>query len=237
MRYLVYCILKAPGVDGGSLAGVMGKPVCFVAAQGLVAAVSEAASLENTPPVDELLVYSRVVEELFCKQAVVPLRYGCFLEGETEIRRILEEGADRYGALLNTVEGCVEMGIRLLFPTSAVPPASPQQETKPLNGGSYLEQRRAHYQMRDADTRQYQSFIDDYVQAFAGLHSRYRTETATRDGAIVLSLYFLVSRTDVDWFRETFRQVTAQEGVKTLISGPWPPYNFVCQELVEEIHE
>lgn len=233
MRYLVYCILKAPGVNDGLTVGVLGKPVSFVIAQGLVAAVSEAASLEKTPPVDELLVYSRVVEELFGKQAVVPLRYGCFMEGQSEVRRILEEGADRYGALLNTVEGCVEMGIRLLFPKSAGPPAVFQQETKSLNGGSYLEQRRAHYHMQEADTRQYQSLIDCYVQAFAGLSSRHRTETATREGAIVLSLYFLVLRNHVDRFRETFQQMAGQEGVKTLISGPWPPYNFVCPELGE----
>ncbi|MEI7946894.1 MAG: GvpL/GvpF family gas vesicle protein [bacterium] len=233
MRYLVYCILKAPGVNGESTAGVMGKTVYFVTAQGLAAAVSEAASLENTPPVDELLVYSRVVEELFFKQAVVPLRYGCFLEGQSEVRRILEEGADRYGTLLNTVEGCVEMGIKLLFPKSAAIPSPSPQEAKSVNGGGYLEQRRAHYQMQEADTRQYQSLIDGYVQAFAGLYSRHRTETATRDGAIVLSLYFLVSRNNIDRFRETFRPVVEQEGVKTLISGPWPPYNFVCPEFGE----
>ena len=235
MSYLVYCILKAPVAGGWPASGVLGRDVFFVTARGLAAAVSEAASLENAPPVAELLAYGRVVEELFSKQAVVPLRYGCFLEGLPAVQRILEEGERPYAELLNGLDGCVEMGVRLLFPEGAVTPTPTPflQETKPVDGGGYLAQRRAHYRLRDEDTRQHQALLDRYVQAFAGLHCKHRAETATRDGSVVLSLSFLIPKIQVDRFRETFRQVAGPEGVKSLLSGPWPPYNFATPEALQ----
>jgi hypothetical protein len=43
-------------------------------------------------------------------------------------------------------------------------------------------------------------------------------------------LFFLVPRPAVDSFRLAFRQLTKSESARLLLSGPWPPYNFVASE-------
>jgi len=53
----------------------------------------------------------------------------------------------------------------------------------------------------------------------------------TRNGTVILSLYFLTPESKVNHFRETFGQVAESKGVHALLSGPWPPYNFVTHGL------
>ena len=228
MAYLVYCIMKAPVVSGGPMTGVTAKAVSFVIAQGLGAAVSELAPVGNAPPVSDLLVYGRVVEDLFRMQAVVPMRYGCFLEGLPAIQHILEERNRQYDALLKELEGRVEMGIRILLPE---PVAKPRQEAQPVNGCGYLALRKAHYRMQDDNSRHHQALLDRYIQSFSGLSAKHRTEMATEGGSVLLSLYFLIPKSQVNRFRETFQQVVENGESKTLISGPWPPYNFAASDL------
>ena len=229
MTHLVYCIMRAPVVNGEPMTGVKGKEVFFVTTHGLCAAVSELLSAENTLPVSELLVYGRVVEELYRMQAVIPMRYGCFLKELSKVQRILEEKNRQYDTLLQELEGRVEMGIRILLPEQAV---RPQQGTQPVDGGHYLAMRRTHYRIQDENSRHNQALLDECIQAFSGLYSKHRTDTATSNGSVVLSLYFLIPKNQINRFRGTFRRVIENEVPKALISGPWPPYNFATPDIL-----
>ena len=217
-----------PGMNPGNLKGVKDRPVFFVAGHGLCAAVSELDVEEGAPPVSELLVYSRVVEDLHRLQAVVPMRYGCFLNGMESIRKILGERQRQYHALLEELDGRVEMGIRILLPEKR---ADPRQEEQPADGRNYLLQRKAHYRMREESSRQHRMLVEHCLQAFAGLYGNHRTETAVKNGTVILSLYFLVLRIHVARFQETFGKLAANGKTQSLLSGPWPPYNFVTPDL------
>lgn len=246
--YLLYGVVKDPVVIGGPITGMKGQAVSFVAGHGLCAAVSELDVEEGAPPVSELLVYSKVVEDLHRLQAVVPMRYGCFLDGIEAIRNALKERQRQYGTLLAQLEGHVEMGIRILLPekewrprqeetmngrdalSTAGTTAQPKEEQS-IDGRAYLALRKVHYHMQDETFGGRQALIDRYIQAFSGLYARHRTETDTKNGAVILSLYFLTPENAVNRFREAFGRVAENRDAKALISGPWPPYNFVTTEI------
>ena len=247
MTYLLYGIVKEPAVVDASMTGMKGRAVSFVAAYGLCAAVSELDAAESAPPVSELLVYSRVVEDLHRLQAVVPMRYGSFLNGIKEIRNTLKERRRQYETLLAQLEGHVEMGVRILL--SEKEPRPRQQETmkgqdalstagttarpkdeQSVAGRAYLALRKVRYQMQDSTLEGRRTLIDHYIQAFSGLYAKHRTETETKNGAVILSLYFLTPESRVESFRETFGRVADNGNVKAMLSGPWPPYNFVTPD-------
>ena len=50
--------------------------------------------------------------------------------------------------------------------------------------------------------------------------------SSAADGRL-LSLFFLVRRENVERFREAFGQLQQETSAKMLLTGPWPPYNFV----------
>jgi hypothetical protein len=248
MTYLLYGIVKEPAVVGASMTGMKGQAVSFVAGHGLCAAVSELDVEEGAPPVSELLVYSKVVEDLHRLQAAVPMRYGCFLNGIKAIRNALKERQRQYETLLAQLGGHVEMGIRILLPEKEWRPrqeetmkgrdalsiagttAQPKDEQS-VDGRAYLALRKVHYQMRDETLQGYQALIDRYIQAFSGLYARHRTETDTKNGAVILSLYFLTPESKVNRFQETFGRIAENGDAKAMLSGPWPPYNFVTTDL------
>jgi len=233
MAYLLYGIVKNPAAvvnsgDKTGIKGVKGNPLIFVKGHGLCAAVSQLDVEESAPPVAQLLDYSRVVETLHSCQAVIPMRYGCFLNGIQAIRDVLKAKQRQYEILLAELAGHVEMGIRILLPEES---ADPLKEEQPADGRDYLLQRKAHYRMREESSQQDVMLVEHCLQAFAGLYGRHRTETAVKNGTVILSLYFLVLKSHVDHFQETFGKLTANGKTQSLLSGPWPPYNFVTPDL------
>jgi hypothetical protein len=248
MAYLVYGVVKEPVVGGISITGMKGRTVSFIPGYELCAAVSELDVEENAPSVAELLVYSRVVEELHRRQAIVPMRYGCFLSGISSIRNALKEKQRQYETMLAQLAGHVEMAVRILFPEKACPRQEetmkgrdalsaaetetyPKDEEQVVSGRTYLALRKVHYQRQDETLQNRQTLGDCYIRAFSGLYTRQRTETDTKNGAVILSLYFLTPEGKVNRFRETFGRVVENRGTRALLSGPWPPYNFVTTDL------
>ena len=59
----------------------------------------------SPPSVSSLLAYERVVEAIHARQAVIPLRYGCVMESESAVIRLLEDHRQEYEALLARLLG------------------------------------------------------------------------------------------------------------------------------------
>jgi hypothetical protein len=224
MPLLVYCIMNRPAEGGGVITGLKNCVVSFVEGGGLWAAVSDTPSQDGAPPVSDLVVYGRVVEALHRRVTVIPMRYGCFLTGIPELQRLLQEKAHEYKILLKELEGHVEMGIRILLPERA---EKPPQRDQPVTGRDYLAVRRAHYGVSEGAFRHHESLVDRYDHAFWGLYSKSRMEADERGGRVVVSLYYLIPENTVGLFKEAFARTTTDDGTKTLVSGPWPPYNYV----------
>ena len=174
--------------------------------------------------------------------AVVPMRYGCVVEQESQAIQLLEEHGPQYEALLQELDGCVEMGLRVLLPSgpwATVIPGGPEGSREVAGpcppdpaaaadrlGLTYLTARKAHYASQDRWTKEYRQAADAVPGAV------HRTVCQMHHGSSfprlpLLSLYFLVPRPAVESFRQAFRQLTESESARLLLSGPWPPYNFV----------
>jgi hypothetical protein len=216
-----------------------------VAHQGLSMALSQIGLTDLDPDIPRVRAYERVVLSYHRRGAVVPMRYGCVVEQESQAIRLLEEHGPHYEALLQELDGCVEMGLRVLLPSkpwAAVIPGGPaggREVAGPYPpapaaapdrlGLTYLTARKAHYASQDHWTTEYRQTAQRCREQFTGLYVKCVTE-APSPRLPLLSLFFLVPRPAVDSFRLAFRQLTKSESARLLLSGPWPPYNFVASE-------
>jgi len=237
MKYLLYCVFKSDGCrPPAALLGVGDEPVLLLTSNGLSAAVSRVAPCDVVPDIHRALAYARVVQSFHRRLTVIPMRYGCLFEEEAEVIRLLGERSDRYNALLEELDGCVEMGIRMILlpeldggalsdETSAPGSPFPGQDA-PSSGSAYLRARKAHYECEDQMRAGGHAMIEQCREAFAGLFVKCNTD-ASLPRSSLFSLYFLVPRGYVGSFREVFRQISPRQPAKLLLSGPWPPYNFV----------
>ena len=116
MSFLLYCIFQTrmnqepPHLSGANNIW----PVLFITANNLSAAVSRVGRSDLTPDTSRMLAYEKIIALLHRDFTVIPMRYGCVLEEESQIIRLLESRCEAYTALLSELEGCVEIGIRAL---------------------------------------------------------------------------------------------------------------------------
>ena len=243
MSCLLYCIRGFPGPEiAPPLLGVGGGPVYQVTHRRLRAAVSKINLGDLAPDLPRVRTYEQVVISYHRQGTVIPMRYGCAVEEDSQVTQHLDEHGPHYEALLSELEGCVEMGLRVLLPSgpwAAVTPGGPEscrelagpQPPDPSAaperlGLAYLTARKAHYAHQDRWTNEYRQAEQRCRAQFEGLFVKSKTE-APSPRLPLLSLYFLVPGSTVESFRQAFRHLSATESARLLLSGPWPPYNFV----------
>ena len=218
MRYLLYCIV-APGRDGPPLEPGMG----VVAGHGLAAVVARVEETNLAPSVSSVLAFEKAVEAIHAGRAVIPLRYGCLMESESAVLRLLRDQQEEYLSLLDRLGGMTEMGIRVLCPARPTFPA----ESGVAPGAAYLASLRKRYGSANSLTPEEAQLADGIAGLLCGCYREQRREISPADQGRLLSLYFLTPKTGVKQFRNQARKICPPDGAKLLFSGPWPPYNFV----------
>jgi hypothetical protein len=215
MRHLIYGIVApdSAGCPPGTL---------LLTAHGLAAVASAVEEISAPPSVSSLLAFEKLVEALHARHAVIPLRYGCVMEDEAAVARLLENHRQDYGALLARLQGMTEMGIRVLWPArSAALPDLP-----PSPGARYLASLRNRYPSAQPLAGEEAQLADGIIASLSDCSVEQRREVSSSSQQRLLSLYFLTSRAGVERFRNQARQICPPSGAKILLSGPWPPYNF-----------
>jgi len=102
-------------------------------------------------------------------------------------------------------------------------------------GREFLEGRRAHYAAEECDEALAAQAAAEARGALEGLAVKCRAQRSSAPASPlgrVLSLFFLVRRENVERFREAFGQLQQETSAKMLLTGPWPPYNFVGSPVV-----
>jgi hypothetical protein len=259
-KCLLYCIFRTEKpASFGVLSGVDGQPVSVVSNAGLCAAVSEIAQPELAPDIPRITAYKDIVDSFHRNPAVrgiIPMRYGLIFDNESDVLCLLEKKGEQYDALLKELDGCVEMGIRVLISDRCKPIEGSNKKDKVIesetpvserSGRDYLRARRAHYEQEERFTKETEGVIDQCRNAFSGLFVKCKSETPyspdpqtatfpvqslfrlshSRPSPPAVSLCFLVPRKSLESFRQTFRHMVCRNTWKILLSGPWPPYNFV----------
>jgi hypothetical protein len=243
MNRLCYCVTNHPGTAASQfIRGVGGHLVYQVTHRQLSAVVSRVTQKELTPDLSKVKAFEWVVDSYHNQETVIPLRYGCVVSEESQVIQRLDEYGSHYETLLRELEGCVEMGLRVLLPSGSwamVIPGGPEAcrevtEPQPPDPGkapkrpglAYLTARKAHYADQDRWTKDYRQMAERCRAQFEGLFVKYKIE-APSPRLPLLSLYFLIPRESLASFRHTFRQLAQLESARFLLSGPWPPYNFV----------
>ena len=263
MSYLLYCIFRSRPVPmTGNLTGVAGQPVVLVGTNGISAAVSGLSHSNPAPDFSHLLAYKNVIASFHRDRTLIPMRYGCLLKEEKRVVRLLDENRAQYVALMEELDNCVEMGIRILIEyeinaesgarnpdlKNPDPPSAARHPHSPPPGRTYLSARKTHYDREDEFKREIESTIDRCREMFSGLYRKIRAEHGPPGNSQtsvfsfqpqhhnrqshnrLLSIYFLVPRQSVERFRRVFRRFCSAKEAKLLLSGPWPPYNFVVPD-------
>ncbi len=110
------------------------------------------------------------------------------------------------------------------------PRQAPPRQTAPpalASGLAYLNARKRNFAWEDREEREADHLAEKVCLALTGLYRRHCRESRGLSQGRLLSMYFLVPRPAQAAFREAARGLSAPGPAAVLLSGPWPPYNFV----------
>ena len=208
-------VLAHEGVIEEVMAGHTVLPLRFGVVFASKARVKEMLA-ENYPQYQETLAGLHGKVELGLK----------VLWGEEKIRKEVERASERVARFREEMAGRA-------------------QELKLARGTPAMRGKGYYLQMKlEKDVAQLEQLVREEMEVarerealriFQDLRERAVDACLTRllDQSMILNAAFLVSRGEMGSFSqrvEELKSANAEKGIEFALSGPWPPYNFVCLE-------
>jgi hypothetical protein len=176
------------------------------------------------------LRHEEVLQTLLGRAAVVPLRFGSIHHDDDDVRTFLDERRSDFLRALESVRGCVEMGVKAWVAQAG---SAGGPEPASASGRDYLEaRRRARDDAAHASERRAQLLAQAHERLLnvseAGVLNRPQSsELSGRDEPMVMNAAYLVRVGDDRLRGEVERLNAAATGIRFELTGPWAPYNFV----------
>jgi hypothetical protein len=230
-RLLAHAITRR--ATGGPSAGLRGRPLEQIAAGelGLWATLWDG---EPTLSRDDAFAHHDLVAVLCDAGPCLPVRFGTWLNDEASARRALEAEHDTFAAAVDRLGDRREVAITLLWrsdafvrpgPTSPAP-AEPRSTDGP--GRSFLERQRALHAVTDDRQKLAEALFEGLRRDLAVDQADVRHESCP-SAEVALSMSLLAQRDEADALKaRATAAVGAIEGVRGVVSGPWPPYSFTA---------
>ncbi|MFC8916075.1 GvpL/GvpF family gas vesicle protein [Streptomyces sp. NPDC057116] len=203
--------------------------------------------------------HDAVISALSTVTCPLPLRLATVCRDDSGVRRLLEEGHDRFVRALARLDGRVEWGVKVYAePGAAQTPAEPEPAPPADSGAStdsaapgrqasgreYLRRRLHARRSREGDWRR----ADELCRRLHAELSRYAeagTVHRPQDGRLsgapgvnVLNAAYLVDRARSERFVELV-DAASEPGVRVELTGPWAPYSFagIADDEAQEARE
>jgi hypothetical protein len=247
----VYCLLAAP--DRPSPAGVpaglerAAAPRVLPAGAGRWLIVADApleryaaevvnARLSDLAWVGErAMEHERVVEHFAGRGTVVPMKlFTLFTTDEKAVADV--RGRRGLARLLSSLAGREEWGVRVAVDPGRLRRKIRDRAARPVTGMSagtgFLVQRQQEQRAVRGSLEDTQRRTEEIFAALAALaaDARRREPAGVEGATLLLDGAFLVERGRADAFTEAVRELArrhAPEGMSVVLTGPWPPYNFL----------
>lgn len=233
-----YAIIQAPADLTAPAAwgrGLGDSALRLAVAGGLAAVVSDwpqATVNRSSDAVDAALVWEHehVIERVMAGCTVLPMRFGSLLADDERVQALLLERQATLQADLVHVDGCVELGLRVLWDPpvpDAVDPPVTVPVSVPTPGVLYLLRRAAEEQRRQA-VRAAGATLAQELSHRLRTRSVDMRQSVLQTERMLLTASFLVPQDEVAAFLAAVEELRQEYShLAFMCSGPWPPYHFM----------
>ena len=210
---LPYCILESGASVSVPMTGLRKAPIESVAHGGLRCLYSALPGGVPRPSLEDVLEFHDIVRRMFLQATLIPFRFPTKFLDEGGLLAFLREREAHFAEQLRKAGGLAQMELRLSPLAASARAAAP-------SGREYLEALRDRLQ---GCTR--------VAERAASTAREITRDWRRREDQGSLRCYVLLPRDAVADFRERMRRLPVDEGVALIVSGPWPPTEFMELEL------
>jgi hypothetical protein len=186
-----------------------------------------AAALRDVAWVSAAAVaHDRVIGRWLGADAVVPLRPFTLFGDDARALAWARRRRRALDRLLDRVDGCVEVGVRVAIATGA---RTARPAARASSGTDFLQRKRGARDAARVELERASAGADRVFDALAA-HARVALEQPLAAGGLLLDAAYLVPVRQLPRFRSrvaALERAGRGDGVRIAVTGPWPPYNFV----------
>jgi len=220
-RLLAHAITRR--ATGGPELGLGGRPLEQIAA-GELGLWATRWDGEPTLSRDDAFAHHDLVGVLCDAGPCLPVRFGTWLADETVARRSLESEQDRFVAAVDRLGERREVAITLLWRDA--PSLEGRGHAVASSGRAFLERQRAAHAVTDERRKTADALAERLRHELAVEQVDARHESCP-SAEVALSMSLLARRDEAGALKaRATAAVGAIEGVRGVVSGPWPPYSF-----------
>jgi len=200
------------------------------------AAISTVSSGELQRNEENLLAHNGILMELANNYTVLPVQFGTVLKSRKAVMDLMSRHGDQFSASLKRLKGKVEMGVKVLWKGPELNERKCEDVKSKINltedkntaqGKNFLmtrylaQKEELHLEQRAAALG---AGVNKAIAVVAeDSHHRIRPQ-----GNLLLNGAYLLPVNNIVFFKDNVMEVkNVYSHLKFLISGPWPPYNFV----------
>jgi hypothetical protein len=236
MKTYIYGIVDSnDGIDE-SVYGLKGAGVYNIPYRDIGVVASDLNGQIRDITQDSAVEHEQVVEKLMINCAVLPVRFRTVFASREDILSMMENYYNDFKDNLDRVRDKVEFGIKIIWPGEAIK----QRMILAYNNGAANINRLADSPVKrfliDAFKnyridREFEKKADRCVAVVDHLLSQVTVERRLeklRTENLLLNAVYLVDKDKQNDFKNAYERTRSVYGcLKYLLSGPWPPYNFV----------
>jgi hypothetical protein len=187
---------------------------------------------------EKIRAHDRVIKRVSEAATTIPCRFCTVLRDQRDVTLLLSTHYDRILDTLANLRGRREWGVRALFHSDIKPADEPPAPPAENTGKQFLQRRKRQDSLRAQMKNEAQDRAHECHKALAEIAAGATLLTPHRAGkrqaVELLNAAYLVPEAKTDQFHQSLLRLQerhAPNGLELLVTGPWPPYNFVQLDL------
>lgn len=220
--------------------GISGADLEAVAFNEISAVVSQISKANLVADKSNAIEYAGVIENMSKYVTLLPMRYGSLMESNGSVAKMLEKNYSEFQENLINVENKHEFGLKVLCDSvklkaelrakseaESLIREIPAMECNHSPFREYVDKKLKEHRLEELLL----SYIDTVVARITESLARLNTENKfkkTPSGTTLIDAVFLLDKESKEALVSIVKDLQKQyPGLSFLLTGPWPPYNFV----------
>ncbi len=244
MQKMIYAVVSVKHNQDGltsllaGMKGLGGADLFAVFHDEIAAVTGEIERCDFTADKSLAIEYAGVIDALFQRYPVLPMRFGSTLESSGAILEMLVRNRDEFLQNLDRVENKQEFGLKIFCDSEKLaaelrmkseavlsPPADPGITISAYR--EYINKKLKEHRLEELLVDYADTVIAEITVSLALLCAESRFKKMASAKNIIDAVFLLDKDVEIQLVRSVQDLQNKHQGLNFILTGPWPPYNFV----------
>jgi len=244
MNKIIYCLVSVKtnqeklNVLLVGMKGISGADLSVIFFDEIAAVVSDIKNANIITDKTNAVEYAKVIENLSQQFTLLPVRYGSIMESSELVQNMLKKNYSKFHENLEKVENKVEFGLKVFCDSKKIKeelvtkleldlvPKSIQKHKTSIYT-EYIDKKLKEHQLEKLLLEYVDTIIQDITSRLSKMNPIHKFKKMESESKIIDAVFLIKKSKQEDLITTVKDLQNKHTGLRLMLTGPWPPYNFV----------